>query len=107
MHLVLGVLGGPPANVAMILLFADLVPTSVPWMVTGDYLILPDDGSHSLALGEHIRTDLEDVLYVAPEEYVEPNAQLVMRARDLCEATGQPVATPAQAREILGSTPEK
>ena len=56
----------------------------------------------TLSLGGHIRTGLEDVVYVAPGEYAESNAQLVTRARTLCEAIGRPVATPAQAREILG-----
>jgi 3-keto-5-aminohexanoate cleavage enzyme len=56
----------------------------------------------TLALGGHIRTGLEDVVYVAPGEYAESNAQLVTRARALCEAIGRPVATPAQTREILG-----
>ncbi len=56
----------------------------------------------TLSLGGHVRTGLEDVVYVAPGEYAESNGQLVARARDLCEAIGRPVATPAQAREILG-----
>lgn len=56
----------------------------------------------TLSLGGHIRTGLEDVVYVAPGEHAESNAQLVTRARTLCDAIGRPVATPAQAREILG-----
>jgi 3-keto-5-aminohexanoate cleavage enzyme len=102
MHMVLGVIGGAPPNVETISLFAGLVPTGVPWMVTAI-------GRHNfpmmavtLALGGHIRTGLEDVVYVAPREYAESNAQLVTRARALCEAVGRPVATPGQAREILG-----
>jgi 3-keto-5-aminohexanoate cleavage enzyme len=102
MHMVLGVIGGAPPSVEAISLFAGLVPTGVPWMVTAI-------GRHNfpmmavtLALGGHIRTGLEDVVYVAPREYAESNAQLVTRARTICEAIGRPVATPAQAREILG-----
>jgi 3-keto-5-aminohexanoate cleavage enzyme len=56
----------------------------------------------TLALGGHIRTGLEDVVYVAPGEFADSNAQLVTRARLVCDAIGRPVATPAQAREILG-----
>ena len=102
MHLVLGVIGGAPANVQTITLFAGMVPPGVPWMVTGI-------GRHNfpmmavtLALGGHVRTGLEDVVYVAPGEYAQSNAQLVTRARAVCEAIGRPVATPAQTREILG-----
>jgi 3-keto-5-aminohexanoate cleavage enzyme len=102
MHMVLGVIGGAPASVGSIELFAELVPEGVPWMVTAV-------GRHNfpmmavtLALGGHVRTGLEDVVYVAPGEYAESNAQLVTRASALCEAIGRPVATPAQARAILG-----
>jgi 3-keto-5-aminohexanoate cleavage enzyme len=102
LHMVLGVIGGAPPSVESIQLFAGLVPDGLPWMVTAI-------GRHNfpmmavtLALGGHIRTGLEDVVYVAPGEYAESNAQLVTRARTLCEAIGRPVATPAQAREILG-----
>lgn len=100
-HMVLGVIGGAPASVESIQLFARMVPDGLPWMVTAI-------GRHNfpmmavtLALGGHIRTGLEDVVYVAPGEYAQSNAQLVTRARTLCEAIGRPVATPAQAREIL------
>lgn len=102
MHMVLGVLGGAPPSVETISLFAGLVPGGTPWMVTAI-------GRHNfpmmavtLALGGHIRTGLEDVVYVASGEFAESNAQLVTRAKLLCEAVGRPVATPAQAREVLG-----
>lgn len=102
MHLVLGVIGGAPPGVDSIQLFAGLVPPGVPWMVTAigrhNYPMM----AVTLALGGHIRTGLEDVVYVAPGEYAESNAQLVERARTLCDAIGRPVATPAQARELLG-----
>lgn len=101
MHMVLGVIGGAPATVGTISLFAELVPEGIPWMVTAI-------GRHNfpmmavtLALGGHIRTGLEDVVYMGPGEYAESNAQLVTRARAICEGAGRPVATPAQAREIL------
>lgn len=101
MHMVLGVVGGAPANVATVVLFAELVPKGVPWMVTGIGRHFPTMAL-VLSLGGHIRTGLEDVVYVAQGEYAESNAQLVTRARALCDAIGRPVATPAQAREILG-----
>jgi 3-keto-5-aminohexanoate cleavage enzyme len=101
MHMVLGFLGGAPASAATISLFAELVPAGVPWTATAIPRHFPMM-AHTLALGGHIRTGLEDVVYVAPGEYAESNAQLVTRAKALCETVGRPVATPAQAREILG-----
>ncbi len=101
MHLLLGVTGGAPASAAMVSLFAELVPPGVPWAVTAIGRHFPTMAL-TLSLGGHIRTGLEDVVYVAPGEHAESNAQLVTRARTLCDAIGRPVATPAQAREILG-----
>jgi 3-keto-5-aminohexanoate cleavage enzyme len=101
-HMVLGVVGGAPASVDVISSFALMVPAGVPWMVTAIGRRNFPMMAVTLALGGHIRTGLEDVVYVAAGEYAESNAQLVTRARALCEAIGRPVATPAQAREILG-----
>ena len=101
MHIILGVAGGAPANAATVSLFAGLVPDGVPWAVTAIPRHFPTMAL-TLSLGGHIRTGLEDVVYVTPGEYAESNAQLVDRAKTLCEAIGRPVATPAQAREILG-----
>ena len=101
MHMLLGVAGGAPASPATVLLFAELVPTGVPWAVTAIPRHFPTMAL-TLSLGGHVRTGLEDVVYTAPGEYAESNAQLVTRARALCDAIGRPVATPVQAREILG-----
>jgi 3-keto-5-aminohexanoate cleavage enzyme len=101
MHMLLGVVGGAPASAQTISLFAGMVPDGVPWMVTAISRHFPMMAV-TLALGGHVRTGLEDVVYVAEGEYADSNAQLVTRARALCEALGRPVATPAEAREILG-----
>jgi 3-keto-5-aminohexanoate cleavage enzyme len=101
MHLLLGIAGGAPASASMVTLFSEIVPDGVPWMLTSIPRHFPMMAL-ALALGGHVRTGLEDVVYVAPGEYAQSNAQLVSRARALCEAAGRPPATPAQAREILG-----
>jgi 3-keto-5-aminohexanoate cleavage enzyme len=105
MHLVLGVIGGAPPTVDSVTMFQRMVPEGVPWMVTAI-------GRHNfpmmavtIALGGHVRTGLEDVVYVAPGQFAPSNAALVQRAVALCQAIGRPVATPAEAREILGATP--
>jgi 3-keto-5-aminohexanoate cleavage enzyme len=104
MHLLLGVRGGAPATPATISAFIELVPAGVQWAVTALGRHFPVMAL-TLALGGHVRTGLEDVLYTAPGEHAQSNAQLLARARMLCEAIGRPVATPAQARELLGARP--
>jgi len=53
-------------------------------------------------LGGHVRVGLEDNLYIAKGQLATGNAQLVARAVTIVEALGATVATPAEARQILG-----
>jgi 3-keto-5-aminohexanoate cleavage enzyme len=52
--------------------------------------------------GGHTRTGLEDNVRLDRDTLAPSNAALVRRAADLCGRYGRPVATPAQARAILG-----
>jgi 3-keto-5-aminohexanoate cleavage enzyme len=56
----------------------------------------------SIGFGGHARTGLEDNIYFRPGELATSNAQLVQRVVRLGEAAGRPVATPDQARALLG-----
>jgi 3-keto-5-aminohexanoate cleavage enzyme len=55
-----------------------------------------------ILLGGHVRVGLEDNVYYERGELAESNAQLVERVAGLAESLGRPVATPSEAREILG-----
>jgi uncharacterized protein (DUF849 family) len=56
----------------------------------------------TLEMGGHCRTGLEDNVRWDKDTLAKSNAQLVERVAKLCVEYGRPVATPAQAREILG-----
>lgn len=55
-----------------------------------------------ISSGGHARTGLEDNVRIDRETLAPSNAALVQRAVDLCEKYERPVATPAQARAMLG-----
>jgi len=55
-----------------------------------------------IAAGGHTRTGLEDNLRLSRSELAPSNAALVRRTADLCAKHGRRVATPAEARGILG-----
>ncbi|MFC7132933.1 MULTISPECIES: 3-keto-5-aminohexanoate cleavage protein [Salinibaculum] len=55
-----------------------------------------------LLFGGHVRVGLEDNVYYRRGELAESNAQLVERVVDVAETLGRPVATPKQARDLLG-----
>lgn len=60
----------------------------------------------SLIMGGHLRVGLEDNVYYKRGEKAESNAQLVARAVRLVHELNREVATPAQAREMLGISAE-
>ena len=59
----------------------------------------------SLELGGHCRTGLEDNIRLDRDRLAPSNAALVRQIVDLAATFGRPIATPAQARELLGLRP--
>ncbi|MBL6638406.1 MAG: 3-keto-5-aminohexanoate cleavage protein [Planktomarina sp.] len=56
----------------------------------------------AIAAGGHTRAGLEDNVRLDRSTLAPSNAALIARAADLCSRYERPVASPAQAREILG-----
>ena len=56
----------------------------------------------AVALGGHIRVGMEDNVMYSKGVLAESNVQFVERARRVIEEFGKKVATPDEAREILG-----
>ncbi len=69
-------------------------------------------GRHQLAMAElairwggHARVGLEDNIYASKGVLAKGSWELAERAVALAQAAGRPVATPAEARKLLGLTP--
>jgi 3-keto-5-aminohexanoate cleavage enzyme len=56
----------------------------------------------AIAMGLHVRVGLEDNIYYRRGELAKSNAQLVERVVRIAKELDRPIATPAQAREMLG-----
>jgi uncharacterized protein (DUF849 family) len=54
------------------------------------------------AMGGHVRVGLEDNLYIARGQLARSNAEQVEKVRGIVEALGRTLATPAEARAVLG-----
>ena len=77
-------------------------PDGTVWLTSG---IGPNQlpmTTMALILGGHVRVGLEDNVYYRRGELATGNAQLVARAVRLAHELGREVATPAQARAMLG-----
>ncbi len=59
-------------------------------------------GTHSAWLGGHVRVGLEDSLFIGRGELATSNAQQVRKIRSIVEDLGRTIATPDQARAMLG-----
>ena len=56
----------------------------------------------AIGLGGHIRVGYEDNPYLSPGELADSNARLVEKAVQLATLLGREIATPDEAREIIG-----
>ena len=84
---------------------ARLFGADAPWCAAGigsQQIVLNE---WSIAAGGHARTGLEDNIRLDRNTLAPSNAALVERAVALCETHERPVATPEQARAILGLRP--
>ena len=98
----LGVKGGAPSDTQTILTMRSLLPPGAEWSVLGI-------GRGQLAVnlvaiveGGHVRTGMEDNIYFRRGQLVDGNSDFVERLVRMAHEFGRPIATPAQAREIIG-----
>ncbi|MGH8742617.1 MAG: 3-keto-5-aminohexanoate cleavage protein, partial [Burkholderiales bacterium] len=80
---------------------AEILPRAT-WVAAGVGRSQWEVNQWCLETGGHCRTGLEDNLKIAPDRLAASNAELVGKITAACEKYGRTVATPAQARSILG-----
>jgi uncharacterized protein (DUF849 family) len=98
---VLGVKWGAPADTETLLYMRNLLPPGALWAALGIGRWEMAVVAQSILLGGNVRVGLEDNLYLRRGVFA-TNGQLVERAKLLCEALGYEVATPREARAMLG-----
>ncbi|ALS65142.1 3-keto-5-aminohexanoate cleavage protein [Pandoraea apista] len=95
--------GLPPTTAALDAYVSMLEGTGLPWSVgvMGDALLDTPIARHALQLGGHLRVGIED----AAGRSDMTNREMVEVAVALAQSVGRPVATPDQARCVLGLDP--
>lgn len=103
--LVMGVLGGIPATTRNLLAMVESLPGGAHWQVIGigrrQWALV----AAALSMGGHVRVGLEDNFYLKPGEMARSNGELVAKAARLVDDLGGSVATPEEARQMLGLGP--
>lgn len=104
-NLVLGVPGALPATARNLVYLVDSLPPGATWSVAGIGRAQTAMAMIAMAMGGHVRVGFEDNVYYHRGELARSNAQLVARVVRLAAELGRPVATPTQARQMLGLVP--
>ena len=101
-QLCLGISWGQPATPEAMTYMRNLLPPGSPWFAFGISLYQFPMVAQAVLLGGHVRVGLEDNLYLEKGKLAPSNAALVEKAAHIIEVLGDQVASPAEAREILG-----
>lgn len=99
----LGGIGAHPEDVDhMHRTTARLFGDECQWSVLGAGKHQMPIAAQSLALGGHVRVGLEDSLWLGRGQLAQTNAEQVRKVRQIIEGLSLEVASPDEAREILG-----
>jgi 3-keto-5-aminohexanoate cleavage enzyme len=99
---VLGTPWGIPATPKSLIHLLDYLPERSTWSVIGIGRAHLPICMMGLILDGHIRVGMEDNIYYRRSELAKSNAQLVERIVRIAKEYGREVATPKEARKILG-----
>ncbi|MGH2764915.1 MAG: 3-keto-5-aminohexanoate cleavage protein [Actinomycetota bacterium] len=102
--LVLGVPGGMAGTPQAMVHMASILPSGATWTATGIGRSHLPVTLTALALGGNVRTGFEDTINFAKGRLASSNAELIARVARIAREAGREVATPDQARAILGIT---
>ncbi len=100
-NFVLGLPGAMPAGVDHLVHLRNQLPPQSTWTVSGVGAAQLTMATHAILMGGHVRVGLEDNIYYRKGELAS-NQMLVERIARLARELGREVATPVEARRILG-----
>ncbi len=101
-QLCMGVKWGIEASPENLLFMKSKLPSSALWSVLGIGRSQLPMVTLGLLLGGNVRVGFEDNIYLKKGVLASSNAQMVEQVVDLAERLGRSIATPAEARQILG-----
>lgn len=100
-NFVLGMAGGMGGTVQHLDFMRSLLPDGATWSVAGIGRFEMPLAAHAIAVGGHVRVGLEDNLYVSKGVLAKGSHELVAAVVAMAAEKHRPLATMAQAREML------
>ena len=101
-QIVMGVKSGIDATVSNLVWMRSLLPENATWGAVGIGHGQMAIMLATLVMGGHLRVGMEDNVMMKKGVLAKSNAEFVKRAVDLIHLAGKEVATPDEARQILG-----
>jgi 3-keto-5-aminohexanoate cleavage enzyme len=101
-QLVMGILGQIPATPDNLIHMVRSLPEGSPWSVCAVGLQEFSMAAMAIIMGGHVRVGFEDNVYLSPGVPAKSNAELVEKVVRLARELGREIATPEEARAILG-----
>jgi 3-keto-5-aminohexanoate cleavage enzyme len=102
-NLLLGSLGSIPANIRDLVYLVESLPSGSTWSATGIGRFQTQINVAAMLMGGHVRVGIEDsIFYNYPKRELATNERLVKRIVGIAKEIGREIATPDEAREILG-----
>lgn len=98
----LGGIGGHPEDLMHMHRTAERLLEDFQWSILGAGKNQQPLATMGATMGSHIRVGLEDSLWIGPGKLAESNAAQVTKMRKIVEELGMEVATPDEARAMLG-----
>ncbi|MCB2298941.1 3-keto-5-aminohexanoate cleavage enzyme [Clostridium tagluense] len=106
-NFVMGVNGGISATPRDLVFMAGSIPAGSTYTVSGIGRSEFQMAAMAIVMGGHVRVGFEDNVYIEKGIPAKSNAELVERVVRLAKELGREIATPKEAREILGLQGEK
>lgn len=104
-NFVLGVPGCTNATVPNLCWLVNAIPAGSTWTATGIGRHAFTLAAAAIVMGGNVRVGFEDNLYIEKGVLAKSNGELVAKVVRMAKELGREVATPAEAREILGLKP--
>jgi 3-keto-5-aminohexanoate cleavage enzyme len=99
---VMGVNGGISGTVRDLVFLVGSIPSNSTWTVAGIGRSEFSLAAAAIVMGGHVRVGFEDNVYIEKGVLAKSNGESVEKVVALAKLLGREVATPAEAREILG-----
>ncbi len=93
------------ATVRDLVFMAGSVPPGSTWTATGIGKTCWDIVAATIALGGHVRVGFEDNVYMSKGVLAKSNGEMVERVVQMAKLMNREIATPDEARQILGLKP--